>query len=265
VNYVLLTSDGVDLSTLGVEVHRVQGHRSAPDVSYETRPIPGREDTILMTNDPATLPRTLLVEAWQKAGSVEALMQARDRLMWYLQNRAARIRVVDQLGRYILGRVEKHEVRPLDPFALQKGHQIRLTIQCADPRWLDNEVTELPFAAATQVVLGTATSRPIVTLTGPLEAPYTLSYKTAAGVEMAYMRLTQSLEAGERRVIDCHRTLIFDPDVEPPDNNRALEWDGCKFWRLDPRHAGSPTGPWPTISIDPAPAAAVCTYRIAWL
>ena len=264
--YDLVTSDGLNLSSFGVVVHRVLNGRNAPTNEYELRGIPGREDSVLMTLDGSTRPRQLIVEGWQKAGDVPALMQNRDRLLWYLQNRTLDVRVVDQAGRYIVGRVEQHDIRPIDPFATQRAHQFRLTLLCADPRWLDDAETSVAFGAGeTQVPLGTAITRPVVTVTGPLAAPYVLSLKDAGGAEVAYMRMTVALGSGERRVFDCAATTIIDPDDLPADQNRAHEWDGCKFWRFDPRNASSPNGPWPTISINPAPASAVADYRIAWL
>lgn len=242
-----------------ITVQKVRGHRSMVDQLFNVRPVPGREDALPLDTEGSTGPRRISIDAVQKADTLAELMAAKEDLLWYLHGREHQVRIKESPTRYITAKVEAVQITPIDPWAIQRGHQVQILLLAADPRWHADQLVEAVLdTTRTPVELGSAPSRPVVRIDGPVSNPVVI-HRDSAGVEKARIELNATIGTGAAVIIDCDRMTITDA----LGTDLAYVWKGRVFLRLDPRHAGGPAGPWPTVEL--SGGTGTIGYRKAWL
>jgi hypothetical protein len=247
--------DGVDLSTLGLITADVPELRDGVERDYPLGKVPGRGAVHLSRRGQPRERRITVVGAIAAADHATVLT-AMDSLKRRVGAREVQIVVADALTRYFTGRPESIRLPTIAPTLSQRMVHVRWTWVCTDPLAYDTTPQSVAFGAATQMPLGSAPSRPVLTLSVPA-GDVAVIYRDSGGTERGRIELVDV--SGAELVIDCDDQVItFD------DESGAELLSGGDFLELDPLD-GAEGGPYPTLEVVGTVTAAVAVYRRAWL
>lgn len=155
---------------------------------------------------PITLKGTIIGTSAQDArDKADALKLALSR------NIGAQLTFDDLLTRYIVARCEAFSVVPFGASMLQRKLSVVATMMAYDPFSYATALTgpiTLDATAANHQAIGTAPSRPIITLTGAQTNPVLNLWDTTGTVLLGSIALTVVMIAGDTLVIDCDAKTI---------------------------------------------------------
>lgn len=255
--------NGVDLGDLGVRVQEVVAARSLVSRDWPIRPMPGRGQ-VALTESPTAQARRVILKGSQEADTLAELQTLRNHLVWYLNRPSTVLRLADMAGAFQRFVVVGADVAAIGPWAKQSApaHTIQVELLSIDPAWYADAETVLALSGVpVQCPIGNTISRPRIVLNGPMVDP-AITYRAADGALRRTMTLKVNIAAGQAVTIDTDAMTVMDNAGV----NRISALEAGLWIALDPDDAGGPSGPWPTLTLAPAPsggASASAMYRIA--
>lgn len=252
-----------DLESLGLIVdNATTGWRDLPQHQDAAVWIPGTLGQLVASPDAQVRPRQLVISGAIKAASVAELETAADALKaLLLSGGEVEVRFGTAPDRVHYARVESAQLPAIPPVLTQRVSRFTATLRCDVPLAFDRAGRVVSFAGApAELELGTGPSAPVIRISGPVTDPV-ITYRDAWGREVAKLEITAELDATEYLVIDCARQEVTDQSGAWV--NEVLS-AGSDFPVFHPEDAVS-GGPWPTIEVSPAPAAAEAMYRRSWI
>ena len=254
----VLYVDGVDLTTLGLYVQRVDGWVDRATTVLPTTAVPDALSHLVVGRYQVQ-PRALRIEAVLKASSVTVLRTNLDTLRYRLRPGARVVRVIDQNDREATGYVSGFaEVFDPAPFA-QRLKRLSIGVDCPDPRRFTITPNAVAFtSSATLMPQGTAPVRPSITIAGAATNPI-LRYRNNAGTLLKEMTFTISLAGGESLVIDMATFTII---KNPGGSNQMATLTAGDFFAFDPNDGDYTTSAWPKLEVTSGSGTA--NYRRAW-
>lgn len=246
-----LKVNGTDVSTYGFNVADFN-QWDAPQLSYDEVAMPGQDGTTATTSTPMLAPLDFVVNGELIGSSPSDFESKLDTFKYALSSAALTLiggnptsNTRQRTGTYV-GPMK------VEPYATMDAAKISFTVRCRNPLSYDSTLTTVSGAAASAVtcVLGTAWSRPIISL-ATCSNP-TLTYANASGTTVA----TLSITATGTMVIDCSAMTLTVNGASAP---TAISLGD--FFKLDPRDGVYGTSS-PTIQSSTGSISA--TYRKAY-
>lgn len=253
----------VDLESLGLIIDNgTTGWRDLPAHQDAAVWIPGTLGQLVASPDAQVRPRQLVISGAVRAASAQALEAAVDALKaLLLSGGEVEVRFSTAPDRVHYARVESVQVPGIPPVMRQRVSRFSATLRCDVPLAFERTGRIVSFAhAPAELELGTGPSAPVIRISGPATDPV-ITYRDAWGREVAKLEITADLDATEYLVIDCARMEVTDQSGAWV--NEVLS-AGSDFPVFHPEDAVE-GGPWPTIEVSPAPAAAEVLYRRSWV
>lgn len=176
------------------------------------------------------------------------------------KNTGAQITFDDLLTRFIIARCESFKVPPYGPSMIQRKLSVEIGLVAYDPFSYSTSLTgpiTLDATSGVHQTIGTAPSRPIITLTGAQTNPVLTLFDTTGAVVLGTLSLTVTMIAGDTLVIDCDAKTI-----KLNGNNRLDVLTTGDFFVFDPL-----VDPSPAIQYTSGGAGAgtgTFTWRKAW-
>lgn len=155
------------------------------------------------------------------------------------RNSGAQITFDDLLTRYVIGRCEAFRAIPFGASMLQRKLAVEATMVAYDPFSYAISLTgpiTLDGTTTVHQTLGTAPSRPIITLTGAQTNPVLNLWDTTGTVLLGSISLIVTMIAGDTLVIDCDAKTI-----KLNGNNRLDLLNTGDFFTFDPLVDASPS------------------------
>jgi hypothetical protein len=149
---------------------------------------------------------------------------------------------------------------PAQPAVLSTGTwvlNVALTFTAFYPHWRDSSDQTVSgiVNSDTAIPLGTAPTRPRLTITGAATNP-TITYKAFDTTEIQALGLTASLAGGETLTVDLDALTLTS-------SGPAVTLTSGRFFVLDAiKHGHYGASQWPTLRV--SSGTMVCTYRRAW-
>lgn len=163
-------------------------------------------------DNPRDQPRGLVLRGTIIGTSVQDARDKSDALKLALsKNTGAQLTFDDLLTRYVIARCESFKVPPYGPSMIQSKLTVEATLTAHDPFSYSTGNTgpiTLDGTATVHQAIGTATSRPIITLTGAQTNPVLIMWDATSAVVLGTMSLTVTMIAGDTLVIDCDAKTI---------------------------------------------------------
>jgi phage-related protein len=238
-----------DLAAYGLIVREVSGWRDGGDQKWRSATVLGRDGAVLLDPRPEVSPRDITIQGSVRAPNPSALVGVWDQIVALLYRNEVTIKLIDDTTRTLAVRMTKAELQGRPPQFLSRFADVTLTMTALDPYWTGASVTT-GVTTNTALALGTAPSRPVVTLTSATNP--TLTYRNAAGATVTTLSLTGS----GNYVIDCDAMTITKSAV-----NAIADLSGGDFLLLDPKDGDFVAGSWPTLSVTGATASITYTKR----
>lgn len=257
----LLYVNDVDVATLGLTVGTpLTGAADGPEIRASTAPILGRMGHLALTDSPPAAPRRITVSGRQKAATTGALLDLEDRLKRVVHDGIVRVRLGDRPDREWEARGRMF-VRPIGGWQARTAQDVDLIFEADDPIAQAIAPRTVSFAGGpTECPLGTAVSQPVILIGDGATNPV-VTLRDHRGQVIHAMGFVAAIGAGEWFEINCETQTIVDQDG----TNQAATFDGeTEFIELNPYHAGSFTGPWPTLEVSSG-ALATAEYRERYL
>lgn len=238
----------------GLLVEQVAGWRDIPARQWPTAAIPLRQGLTRQASAAAESTRELRIAGHVKGDSVGDARAKLDALALALEHDPVRLRFPDNLTRYVNAQLTRGVTTPAGPQFIQRILPVELLFTAFDPYFYDQDVTVIVLsAAAMRLGLGTAPSRPVLTVRGPATNPV-ITLRDANGATLQTLGLTITLVAGDTLVVDCDALTIKLNSV----TSRIDALTSGDFLTMDPVSAGQQ----PTLALSSGTGEA--TYRRAW-
>lgn len=257
-----LVVDGYDLEGIGFIVgNEIDPTRQAPSRSHPFVVRPYRAAAAPAARRGQHEPRTVQVGGYLRAASAAALQGREDELKHrlltpsevavYLSERPDRIWDV---------RFEDVEVRTLRPARTATKERVTLSGVALHPMARSSSKQSVAVDTQSNVPVGTARSRPVITIVGPVTDP-SIVYRDAAGNVVEQMDLAVTLaDSSESLVVDSERL-----DVEDGTGTRRLDVISAgDFVVIDPADAAGFGGTPPSIEVTGSPGSATAEYYERW-
>lgn len=264
--------DDVDLSTLGFQLVRSTGLDDAVPLEPTVVEVPALGHDIEASIYGVQRPRTVTLRLRFRTSDSAALLAAMHGLRARTVNRLVRLRHSQRTGQELVMRckglpVEAGRVRWVAPFAWEPT----LELVALDPTYRDTSDQVVAFTAATAVPMGTADSRPVVTLTASGGAVTDPSYtvRNSGGVTVGVVPFTVVLASGDALEVDAEAGTVRRRISGVWSNARSLVPIGQVIPTLRASDGDWLTSSWPTIARDfvagPGALSGSISYRRRWL
>lgn len=236
----LLKLGGVDVeSTYGFHPIELRGNWDGPAVKIDETTIPGADGSVETTDDETYEPRDFIAIGELIGDDDEQDFEDQlDALKAGVTGKLLAVLAGNQESRQRVGRVLKVDADVSGSHELDTG-KVQIRIRCFNPLAYATSATTVTGLVNVDVEceLGTARSRPVVTVTGAT-GPFDLILKNNAGTEIA--RCT--INASGTVVVDSITQTILDDAVRADDALTAGD-----FLILHPRDNGATATDGPTI------------------
>lgn len=252
-----------DLESLGLIVdNATSGWRDLPQHQDAGVMLPGTLGQLVTSPEPQVWPRQLVIAGAVQAATVGELERKVDTLKaLFLSGGEVEVRFSTAPDRVHYARVESVQVPPLAPVLVQTVSRFSATLRSDVPLAFERAGLVVSFAGGpAELELGTGPSAPVIRISGPVTDPV-VTYRDAWGREVARLEIDADLDATEYLLIDCARQEVTDQSGAWV--NEVLS-AGSDFPVFHPQDAVE-GGPWPTIEVSPAPAAAEALYRRSYV
>lgn len=270
-----LLINGTDLATtlaaLGVFIDSTWDGDLDPAIGAPaTRPVVGDFGERLTGAPGIAAARTLHVDAYLTAATPAALELAKDVLVSTCagggsgpSSAAVTIALVPSGGgngrQYTGYLAAPTKITRLEPVGLATWAKVSLSFTCPDPRAYDTSVTTVALSTTnTHCAVGTAPSRPLITLDGPFSAAI-IDYKLGNLTPRGTITITGVAASGEHVEIDCALQSVVHIDGSGNRTPRNTWLTAGNFFALDP--ADIVAGANPVIQIG---GTGTATYHKAW-
>lgn len=248
----------VDAATYGLRVSRVLGAGDAPPRTDTTAVVRGRAGATRLADAQEGV-RTITVRGALVAASAADVQTKRDSLLAVVGGTSVRLRTADATAREITATLSTCTFPEVQRQFAQRRLPVELAFTALDPYWLATSDTTVSIAAVdtpTELPLGTAPVRPVITVTGAGTA-VTLTLKDSAGALVHTLELTGLAGTGDV-VVDCDALTITEDGTDA-----IAQLAAGDFFLVDPLAYGDPlTSAWPTLEVSAGTASIV--YRKAW-
>lgn len=275
---MILTVDGIDLSTYGFVLDSAQGLPSGRSRDYVLASIAGRPGPSRSGRRGRPRERRVVIKGYILGPDRATCEDQRDAIMYLLEGDSERQYIFpNRTNRYLKAVLEQPDISGIAPAFTQRGLEVSIGILAADPRLFETTNQSVSFgAAATTLPLGNAPVDLVVTLAngggGAVAGPLTVNLLASDGVTLlAYLTLGDpavSIPAGQTLTINMREQLVYlGAGTALSDHHPDWVTDG-DFWNPDPAlHAGGPTGPYPMAELQPLATGltATATYARTWL
>jgi phage-related protein len=248
--------NGIDASTYGFVLGSAQGAADAPSRQTPRANIAKRGSRAVGRS--IHLPRRITLNGTVRGSSASVARNRLDLLEMALSTEPVRLIFDDHTDRHIDALLDSFAVPPREMgSAITKVFSVGVVLTADDPFFYDTSET----VSSSSVPLGTAPTRPRITLTPTVAAPpWFIDLKNYAGATVATMTIDIAA-AGETFVIDADTQTLTKAGTSILDK---LSGD---FFYIDPAIlADYPNSSWPTIvgrSIDSGGTLDI-RYRRAW-
>lgn len=259
----LIVND-VDFGTLGFAVERCGDHRGTAQRQWPSRQVPGRYGEIVLNNAPTYRGRQLRISGWIDADSLSDAYSKLSELKYRLSNGITQIQYVDDETRYYFGYLVGGAVTGLDPQLTSTYWRTNFDIWCPDARAWGAESTVACSTSGTDVPMGDAPLRPLLTVAGALSgATVTVDYRSSTGGTLETFTVTGvTVGGGETLTIDCENQTV----TSTTGGNFISGWQSTigNFITLDPHDGDMPNSSWPQIKSGTAGKTVSVIYRKAY-
>lgn len=255
-----LIVNGTNLGQFGLEWASRRGWRSFPSADVITHNYP-REVGVLFQERSEGKARTLTVSGSIKAATVAGLYTNLDAI-------AARLRGLVEIGfsdddRIIRGYLEESDIGEYNPGALLPLAPFAFTFKCPDPRRYDAVAQSI--AGSTDLPIGTAPVKPVVTINGTATNPTTIQLRDKDGAVVSSFTLAGTLGAGESWIVDSALSKVEHDDGGGTVTN-ALDIFSGDFPVLSPDDADFATSDWGQMVVTAGgPSSIAVVYKRAWM
>jgi phage-related protein len=232
--------NGVDAKvTYGFAYERADGWLDAPARKTPSAAVLKRGGERALDN-PRDQARSITIKGTVIGTSAQDARDKTDALKLALsKNTGAQITFDDLLTRFIIARCESFKVPPFGPSMIQRKLAVEIILVAYDPFTYSTGNTGPITLDGTTTVhqsIGTAPSRPIITLTGAQTNPVLVMWDTTGTVVLGTISLTVTMIAGDTLVIDCDAKTI-----KLNGNNRLDTLTSGDFFLFDPLVDTSPS------------------------
>lgn len=236
-----LQINSVDATTLGLTLAEAPGWLDLPPREIPTATAIGRAGAKALA-DPIEGPRQLTLSGTVRALTVAAARTQIDNIKLALLANPLSLIFADHSDRHTFGALKSFTTRTLQgaagPF-VQENLSVEATIAALDPYSYDNALTTI--ASAVSMALGTAPSRPVITITatGTNAGPIAVVLRTADNVIVGTLTITVGVVVSDVLVIDMDAKTIKKNGASIIGNTLAGD-----FWLADPLlHIQAGVGP----------------------
>lgn len=251
--------NGSDMGTAyGFRASRPAGWADAPPRTIQTTPLLNRAGATALQR-PQEQPRKLTIAGSIIGSSVSDRLAKADALKAALSS-ASGVQLVfpDMPNRYLTVFLDTFTVNAtVGAVFAERTVFVDIGLTAYDPYFYDSTLTTV--ASGASIALGTAPSRPVITVAGA--SSFSLNFyivDTPAGNDLRDLALTGSTIAGDTLVIDCDAMTITKNGV-----NALASLVGGDFFVLDPALAIFQASPAPRFYAN-GNTNATMTYRKAW-
>lgn len=247
------------LGDLGFKVAQVASWLDAPTQTLPEVVLPGLAGSVHSDDRPRVTPLDIKIVGTLVGADRDDARAKRDRIMALLRNSPVTIVFPDSLQRYLVADLAVLHLDPVGASFNQSKFPAELTLHAFDPYRYDlvDTAPQAPAGVAIRCPLGTAPTRPVLTISGPAVNPI-LTFSDYAGVGIGSLTLTVALIASDTLVVDCALGKITK-------NGAALNTAITvgDFIQFDPAiHANRDLAAWPIVNC--SSGACQVRYRRAW-
>lgn len=240
--------------SFGLLVEQAAGWRDVPARQWPTAAIPLRQGLTRQASASAEGVREIRIAGHVKGNTVADARAKLDALALALERDPVRLRFPDHPTRYVSVQLTRGVTTPASPQFIQRILPVELLFTAFDPYFYDDYPTLIALrATATRLVLGTAPSRPVITIRGPATNPV-VTFRNSNGATVQTFSLTITLISGDTLVVDCDALTIRLNGA----TSRMDALTSGDFLTMDPVLAGQ----LPTLTLSSGTGEA--TYRRAW-
>jgi hypothetical protein len=133
----ILRVDTVDMETHGLVVERVEGHRDAVQKRWPTKSVPGRVDTVVISNYPQYLPRSVrirgIVTGTDHADAQTNLAALKTAIA---DPDTIDVSFIDNLTQKLVCRCEGFEETDIPPGFTQSGFRVDIRLVAYNPEYV---------------------------------------------------------------------------------------------------------------------------------
>ena len=236
-----LQINGVDATTLGLTLAEAPGWLDAPPRDVPTTQVIGRPGLKALAA-PIEGPRQITLVSTTRSATSTLTRTQIDAIKLALMADTVSLIFADHGDRYVATRLKSFTVKMLQgaqgPF-VQEALGVEAVLIAHDPYSYDNAVTTI--ASAASMALGTAPSRPVITITatGTNAGPVAVVLRTNDNVIVGTLTITVGLVITDVLVIDMDAKTIKKNGVSIIGNTLVGD-----FWLADPLlHIQAGVGP----------------------
>lgn len=238
----------------GLLVEQATGWRDVPARQWPTAAIPLRQGLTRQAAAAAESTRELRIAGHVKGDTVVDARAKLDALALALERDPVLLRFPDNPTRYVSAQLTRGVTTPAGPQFIQRILPVELMFTAFDPYFYDDYPSLIALSTGgTRLSLGTAPSRPVITIRGPATNPLA-TFRDSNGVTIQTLGLTITLIASDTLVVDCDALTIRLNGV----TSRIDALTSGDFLTMDPVLAGQQ----PTLALSSGTGEA--TYRRAW-
>lgn len=256
--------NGTDLGTqFGFAVEKPAEWGSAPVQQWPAGRLYGLDYQTVLAAEPLIEPRELQLEGTVVGTSHADLITKLDGLKRFLASGSLQLSTNHDTTRYYDVRLVRATAVMFTPAFLATAARVTVVLIAHDPCAKATSTTTVNFTSTAQAcALGTAISRPVITITGPATNPL-LTLADASGATRETLGFTLTLGGSDALVIDTERktarktiSSVTSNAIGDITTNTALT-----FLALDPRDGDQLAGTWPSLKVSSGTGAAVYRKR----
>lgn len=256
--------NGTDLGTqFGFVLERPAEWASAPVQQWAAGRLYGLDYQTVLAGDPLVEPREITLEGTVIGTSPADLVTKLDGLKRFVANGTLQLVTNHDTARYHDVRLVRAPVVVFTPAFVASAARVTIALIAHDPCALATSQTTVNFTATAQAcALGSAISRPLLTITGPATNPL-LTLADASGATRETLGFTLSLGSGDTLVIDTQRKTARKTISSVAANAMGdITTNTARtFLALDPRDGDQLAGTWPSLKVSSGTGAAVYRKR----
>lgn len=239
-----------DLGRFGFAVSQPDGFLNHVVQRFPMGQVLGEEGQMFLADTPLSEVREIVLRGTMVANSKADLITKVDALKRWLASGDLEVSTDHDPTRHHRGRLGGAPIVAYDPAFVNRFASVAVTIVCADPFAYGNDTTSVVITSDTACALGTAISRPVITVTG-IHTDLTLALKDADGGTLETMIFDLALPgATDKLVIDTARKTVR-KTIGVVTSNAMNDISGGSFptfLALNPRHGDQLLDTWPSLS-----------------